>query len=376
MRSDTKYDVLIVGGGPAGAAAAIELARAGRSVVLLEREPFAHDKVCGEFLSHEAVDYLQRLGLDPVKLSSVPITQLRLERNDRPVLAKLPFPAQSLSRRVLDDAMLAEATKAGADVRRGVRVTALTVDESGYTATVADGPSVDAATAFLATGKHDVRGWKRPPGLQNGLIGFKMHWHLSPRQKMHLDRTVELALFNGGYAGLEPVEDGRANLCLLVDERVFAGLDRSWAALLAAIRTQCPSLNERLTGAAPCTTRPLAIFSIPFGYVRKTSAGPWHLGDQAAVIPSFSGDGISIALHSARLASKHYLEGDAADAYQRELYGNLSRQIRLSTRLSQALLTPWGQRLAIGLSAFAPALLVSAAHTTRIPRTALDRAVR
>jgi len=368
------HDALVIGGGLAGSAVGAELSRAGLSVMLVEKEAAAHDKVCGEFLSHEAVHYLRRLGLEPEALGSVPIERVRLTRGNRRVTAKLPFQAQSLSRRVLDEAMLSLAERAGAEIRRGVRVTSLSAQNSLWTATVSDGPSLTARAAFLATGKHDVRGRKRPAGLQNNLIGFKIYWRLSPRQSRQLEGAVELALFEGGYAGLQPVEGRRANLCLLVHERSFGRAGRSWSTLLGAIRKQCPHLDERLEGAEPCSDRPLAISSIPFGYVLKRSTGPWHLGDQAAVIPSFAGDGMSIALHSARLAARHYLLGHDADAFQAELGRNVTRPIWLSTWLSRALLTSLGQRAAMGLSRLAPALLVGTAHSTRIPRAALARA--
>ncbi len=77
--------------------------------------------------------------------------------------------------------------------------------------------------------------------------------------------------------------------------------------------------------------------TIPYGHVRRRSDGIWRLGDQAAVIASFSGDGISIALHSAELAAATYLEGGDADAYQRRLSRDVTGQVLLATALSHAL---------------------------------------
>ena len=78
-----RRDVVIVGGGPAGAAAAIRLAEAGRNVVVLERTAGAHHKVCGEFVSVEALGALARLGLDPAALGAVPIDRLRIVAGER-----------------------------------------------------------------------------------------------------------------------------------------------------------------------------------------------------------------------------------------------------------------------------------------------------
>ena len=124
-------EVLVVGGGPAGAAVAIQLARAGREVVLVEREAFSSDKVCGEFLSREAAEYLLALGLDPVTKGAVMIDKLRLCIGDDVISLTLPFAALSLSRRVLDEAMLVLAAEANVDVRRGLKVQELTRAREG-----------------------------------------------------------------------------------------------------------------------------------------------------------------------------------------------------------------------------------------------------
>ncbi len=123
-------DVLIVGGGLAGSAAAILLARAGRSVTLLERTRGPHDKVCGEFLSGEALHDLHHLGIDAAALGATPITSFRLHHRHHCKQRPLPFAAASLTRRVLDEALLQRATEAGAVIVRGGAVERLTAN--GY----------------------------------------------------------------------------------------------------------------------------------------------------------------------------------------------------------------------------------------------------
>src|SRR5579872_6521351 len=104
---------VVIGGGLAGAMAALHLAAAGRDVVLLEKERGPHHKVCGEFLSPEAVKYLQQAGIDPMALGAQPIEKLRLSAKRRVIEMRLPFRALSLSRRVLDAALLKRAEEAG-----------------------------------------------------------------------------------------------------------------------------------------------------------------------------------------------------------------------------------------------------------------------
>jgi menaquinone-9 beta-reductase len=367
-------DAVVVGGGLAGAAAAMLLSQAGREVVLVEREAGPADKVCGEFLSREAGLYLASFGLDLPALGAVPIEAVRLVERGRVAAVPLPFSALSLSRRVLDEALLQRAAAAGASIRRGARVQSLSHAGVGrWSARLEDGATIEAGAAFLATGKHDVRGLKRPAGLQDDLVAFKQHWRLSPAQAAGLDRHVELVRFEGGYAGLQPVEDGRANLCLLVRKSRFAALGQRWDNLLSAMREESPHLDARLAGAEPCRARPIALSAIPYGHVRRRADGIWRLGDQAAVIPSFSGDGMSIALHSARLAATVYLDGAGAGAFQRRLSRDVTGQVLLATGLSHALVRRPGQAALAAAARLCPGLMAAVAGRTRLPEAALAR---
>src|SRR5580698_6494445 len=120
-------EVLILGGGVAGCAASIALARKGLSVTLIEREPTPRHKVCGEFLSGEALEDLHALGIDVATLGAVPIDYVRLAAARRAAEAPLPFPAASLTRKALDTALIAEAIAAGVRVERGRSVQSLSL---------------------------------------------------------------------------------------------------------------------------------------------------------------------------------------------------------------------------------------------------------
>jgi hypothetical protein len=97
---------LILGGGPAGSAAAIALARAGIEAELIERSEGPHDTVCGGFMGWDALAALERLGVDPAALGARPIRRLRLISAKRSIEVALPRLAAGLSRRTLDEAML------------------------------------------------------------------------------------------------------------------------------------------------------------------------------------------------------------------------------------------------------------------------------
>jgi menaquinone-9 beta-reductase len=368
---------LVIGGGPAGSMLAMRLAAAGREVALLERERRAHHKVCGEFLSREAVWYLRQAGVDPLALGAATIRLVRLSVKQRTAEAALPFTALSLSRCVLDEALLARAAELGCNVQRGAFVESLTRHDGKH-----DGMWVarlrgesqseawSAPTVFLASGKHDLRGLERGPGVQSDLIGFKLHWRLTPAQTAALRECMELFLFPGGYGGLSLVEDDVANFCLVVRRSVLRKIG-GWNDLLAKLDDENPLLAQRLGGAIAQWERPLAVSPIPYGYLAGRTSSLWHLGDQAAVIPSLTGDGMSIALHSANLAAQMYLAGETADQYHRTLQSHLGRGMSLATDLSRAVVTDLGRTLAAcGLSLF-PNALRWIANSTRIPEYAL-----
>jgi menaquinone-9 beta-reductase len=324
-------EVLILGGGVAGCAASIALARKGRDVTLIEREPTPRHKVCGEFLSGEALEDLHALGIDVASLGAVPINYVRLAAARRAAEAPLPFPAASLTRRALDTALLAEAIESGVRVERGRSVQALARTSANlWQATLDDGTTYEAPTAFLATGKHDLRGHSRPKD-PHQWVGFKMYYRLSAAQTADLANASELTLYSGGYGGIQPVEDGITNFCCVVQRRYFARAGLRWEGLLAKMQHDCPHLAMRLAGAQPLLDKPITITHIPYGYIRRaTEDGLYCIGDQAAVIPSFTGDGISIALHTARRAAAAYLAAEPAPLFQAKLRSALLAQMRLA----------------------------------------------
>ena len=364
-------EVLVLGGGLAGPAAAICLARAGRRVTLVEREHEAKNKVCGEFLSAEALGLIQNLGIDVSALGALPITGVRLCDGRRTAGTPLPFPAMSLSRRCLDAALLSAAANAGAHVLQGVSVDALVRDNGVWRARLSDGRALAAPDVILATGKHDLRGFPRPPGPQNDLVALKMYLCLQPEQAAALERNVELLLYPGGYAGLQTV-GAEANLCCLVKRRNLNQLG-GWAGLLREIAASSPHARRRLEGAEPLLPKPLAAASIPYGFVRRYAPGEhlWAVGDQAAVIPSFTGDGMSIALYTGLRAAGGLLANESSENFQTTLHRALHGQVARATVVSRALLRPSSRSLLTALAHLCPSLMRSAALWTRLPTEAM-----
>ncbi len=181
---------------------------------------------------------------------------------------------------------------------------------------------------------------------------------------------MDLYLFPGGYGGLSLIEDDVANLCLVV-RRSALRASGGWPQLLASILRGNSHLRQLLDGATPLWPRPLAISPIPYGYLVRESRGLWCVGDQAAVIPSFTGDGISIALHSAALAAQMFLAGRSAADYSHTLRAQLTRSMALATWLSRAAVTGAGRTAALAALSLAPSAMRWVAASTRIPQSSL-----
>lgn len=364
-------EILIIGGGPAGSSAAIQLAQAGRDVLVLEKETGPQDKICGEFISIEARACMERLRLDLKAFGAVPINALHLVHQSHLVSAPLPFEAQSLSRRAMDEALLQKAQQNGAQIRRGVTVTNLEYKENLWHAATGTKETFTAKTVFLASGKHDLRGFQRQiqkGGNKQESIGFKMHFRPEGNQAAEVQKTVELILFQGGYAGLEPVENGLLNLCLLVSKNRFAKNGKNWENLLQSLLDETPLLTLRLRNAAPQWPKPLAISGVPYGFVfqdKGEDENLYRLGDQMAVIPSFCGDGMAIALYTAELAVQHYLTADAR-SYHGQARKILLPQIRRAQFLSRLVAGPMGQKTVLILCRMIPKLIGVFIRQTRI----------
>jgi flavin-dependent dehydrogenase len=371
-------EVVVVGGGLAGAGAACLLAQAGREVLVLEREAGATDKICGEFLSIEAQHYLRQLGLDLDALGGHPTTHLRLIRQHTVAETALPFIGLGLSRRRLDEALLNHARQCGALVERGQRVCDVSYTQSIELA-IGGGGSVRTNTLFLATGKHDLRSLKRHPDkAPEDLVGFKMYFAVDARQQQELTGHVELVLFAQGYAGLQPVEDGQINLCLLAERTWLHECGGTWDNLLQELLRTCPHLKKRLSDAKPLLPKPLSIYRVPYGFVHDPASDGAHdsiyrLGDQVGVISSFSGDGMGIALHSAALAASTYLAGFNAAHYHRLIRHDIAKQIHYADMIYHLSRWGFGQHMLMGLARLNPRSLQFATSLTRIPAQALAR---
>jgi menaquinone-9 beta-reductase len=353
---------LIVGGGPAGSAAAVALARAGVEAELIERSGGPHDVVCGGFLGWDALAALERLGLDPAALGARPIRRLRLISAKRQVEVALPKLAAGLSRRTLDEALLEAARRAGAGIRRGRAVRA--VDLAGRRVRLDDEEEPAAEVLVLATGKHELRGGARPVDISTRPLGLRTALEPGAGMRSSLEGVIELHLYDGGYAGLLLQEDGRVNLCLSAsrDRLKDAGGIEPLAAELAS---ELPAFAARLAGGGAGEWS--AVSGVPYGWrASETAEGVYRVGDQAAVIASLAGDGVAIALESGIAAARAIAAGQGAADFQRDWARRARQPVGLAEVLRYSAEHSMPRQAMMGLLGWFPALAPLAARLTRI----------
>jgi flavin-dependent dehydrogenase len=326
-----QYDLIVVGSGPAGSACAITAARVGAKVLLLEKDRFPRQKVCGEFVSPESLGMLHGF-LEEGRFQSCPqVVSSRIFLDNKTLVIPVSPAAQSIPRFDLDPALFAAAANAGATACEGVSVVEVTQDAIFHVRTSEN--TYSARAVVNTTGRwskltqFDVAGKEK-------WIGLKAHFtEPSPPQ------TVDLHFFPGGYCGVTPVGPNSINACAMV---------RSDAAhTLEDVFTKEPRLFQRSRSwqplFPPVTTSPLY-----FREPETESEGMFLAGDAAGFIDPFAGDGISLALQSGTLAAQSivpFLRGtcslnEAHQKYRAAYCQRFAPAFRNAARLRSALAAP------------------------------------
>jgi menaquinone-9 beta-reductase len=313
--------VCILGGGPAGASAAIAARRLGSEVRLIERSRFPRHKVCGEFLSPGIAPILERLGVWQSFQEQNPALVRRMEIHVGGAVkaAPLPEPAFGLSRYTFDRLLWEAALAAGAEAASSREANVIT---TGRTSTL------------------------EPRGRR--LFGFKAHF-TGPA-----DDAVELFFFRGSYVGINCVEDEITNVCGLAREEDLKFLNFDVDAL---IRLD-PALRARLE---PLTRKWDWIFTGPLQYGQRleSSTSVYRAGDALSFVDPFTGSGLLCAVLTGSMAGEAAASGTPIAEY----LGQCSQRIHKPFWVSSMLRRIASTKAAGPLLRLAPANLIF--HCTR-----------
>jgi menaquinone-9 beta-reductase len=387
-------DLAIIGGGPAGTAAALEARWRGLRVAIWESGRFPRHKVCGEFVSSESLPWLQREIPTAMARSTVIRRAEFIGRAGQRHSFALPSPARGLSRFVLDEALWQAATRRGAETCDGTAIRRVLrcrnagsspagSAESGTTSRLlvtrstalpnrqlwevelANGTRRGAPVVLVACGRWwSLEGFPSPARDRDRTapwLGAKAHFTGVPPSD-----AVEMYFFPGGYCGLAPIEDGLLNVCCLVHRSLTPNLGAGALedfALWLRKGARHPALDARLRQATQVTE---TLATAPVRPTRRHAdhAGALLAGDAAGFLDPFTGDGIAQALQAGRLAAKAVALACAgreslvvaADTYRRRLGHAVGRSYKVAGLLRLLVQAPAGlqeiaARLLLGFAA-------------------------
>ncbi|HEX8504737.1 MAG TPA: FAD-dependent oxidoreductase [Hymenobacter sp.] len=332
-------DILLIGGGLAGLAAALDLAGRGHRVAVVERKQYPFHKVCGEYVSNEVLPYLRRLHADPAQLAPAAITQFLLSApGGRTLTAPLDLGGFGVSRYVLDDFLYQQAVARGVTFYLKSTVTDVAFDAATdqHRVALADGRELTARVVLGTYGKRANLDRQLHRGFftqRSAYLGVKYHLRLPgfPRD------LIALHNFADGYAGISAIEGDKLCFCYLTT-RANLRQHGTIAAMEQEVLKKNPRIREILGAAEVLYPQPEVINEISFAPKQPVEQHILMCGDAAGLITPLCGNGMAMALHGAALA---------AEATHRFLSSKTSRE-GMETAYSQGWKAQFGARLRMG----------------------------
>jgi len=306
--SSKKFDVGIVGGGLAGLSLSILLAKKNYKVILFEKEKYPFHRVCGEYISLESWKFIEGLGLNLSELNLPIIKKLIVSSpNGNAVHANLDLGGFGISRFFMDNELKKIAVENGVLVLDETKVNNVTFSDELFNIEFKN-EMVNCAVVAGSFGKRsnlDVK-WSRDfiqkkPGKLNNYIGVKYHI----KTEFPLD-TIALHNFKNGYCGISKVEGDEYCLCYLTTAQNLKD-NNSIKKMEQNILYKNPYLKKIFTEAEFIFKEPVTISQISFDRKTLVENHVLMIGDSAGMITPLCGNGMSMALHSAKIASGNIL---------------------------------------------------------------------
>ncbi|MFT3678936.1 MAG: NAD(P)/FAD-dependent oxidoreductase [Ferruginibacter sp.] len=308
--SDTlKYDVTVIGGGLAGLGVCIQLAKAGYKVALFEKEQYPFHKVCGEYISLESKPFLEALGI-PIKAMNLPLIKKLIVTapNGNTLEHPLPLGGFGISRFTLDNALKKVAADIGVDIYESCRVTNVVFINNQFELKTSKGmfESVICCGSYGKRSSLDIK-WKRDfitmrNSKLNNYVGVKYHI----KTNFPAD-TIALHNFKYGYCGISKIEDDKYCLCYLTRAKNLKQCNNSIEEMEKHILFQNKHLRKIFEDGEKLYEAPLTISQVSFSRKTQLENHVLMLGDAAGMITPLCGNGMSMALHSSKIAT-HYID--------------------------------------------------------------------
>jgi flavin-dependent dehydrogenase len=305
MSEVKKYDACMIGGGLAGLALSIQLAKLGHTVALFEKEKYPFHKVCGEYISLESWNFLEELGLPLSDLKLPIITKLVVTApNGNRLEQDLPLGGFGISRYMLDAALKEIALKNAVDMFENCKVTDAVFLNDEFHVQNSQGrfTSRICCGSFGKRSNLDIK-WNRSfvdikPGKLNNYIGVKYHIIT----KFPAD-TIALHNFKNGYCGISQVEADKYCLCYLTNAENLKTNNNSIEEMEKNILQKNPHLRDIFKNSEILYESPVTISQISFNKKTQVENHVLLLGDAAGMITPLCGNGMSMALHGSKIAA-------------------------------------------------------------------------
>ncbi|WP_299667008.1 NAD(P)/FAD-dependent oxidoreductase [uncultured Polaribacter sp.] len=295
------FDVIIIGGGLAGLCNAIHLSKFGKKVLLIEKNEYPKHKVCGEYISNEVLPYLAFLEINPFDFGAVKIDNFQLSTTKNKIIsAKLPLGGFGISRYQLDFILSEKAKEKGAIILQDAVVN-VDFHNDVFLVETKENKSFQSKICIGAFGKRSVLDVKMERDFiqkKSPYLGVKIH----VKGDFPTD-LVALHNFKGGYCGVSKVENNAINLCYITSFSSFKKY-KNIDDFQENVVFKNTFLKEMFQNSKPIWKQPLSISQISFETKKPVENHILMCGDAAGMIHPLCGNGMSMAIQSAQIASK------------------------------------------------------------------------